>query len=467
MYYEDFKNITILIKKRNEGESVNRLVVFTLLAALAVSITLPSTVYRDELTVVFESWRSGRPVVLVKLNVIVPKIDADECFVAIHRFPTMYAPTGDRTERLFAEVVTPGTTVSVSKFIPGIPVKTHLDEKTNQYVIDYYEPQEFIIITHCVKGNTTVFKFSRIVEVYPRNIVHREDVDVGKLAEELRKGQSTSIHTSNVDVRDDGSSAGSPQFSCNIECSGGRCWCITWVSGPYLYSIEGLETSFCLYHDRWGISSAVYIEGFFDITSCPGSCSLKPQWSSVGKVLTPAIVGGCTQPGLQGYNKVRIYFNVTYRYEENWWCDQASGVCWIYRFLYPEAIGGVGRADVLGVESLSPYIPQRPTSGVVVVGPALGDKSIYFDGIFKDYYTYRSDISIASVNITFNYARFWSTTLEVHFYGCGVIDRQYTTPYVKVVDVSGKAYQWYYWWYKPSEMYSEGDPMTYEILFSP
>ncbi|MBO8181051.1 MAG: hypothetical protein H0Z19_11390 [Archaeoglobus sp.] len=38
-------------------------------------------------------------------------------------------------------------------------------------------------------------------------------------------------------------------------------------------------------------------------------------------------------------------------------------------------------------------------------------------------------------------------------------DDRYSTPYERVVDVSGKGYDWYYWWYR------NNDPMTYEVEF--
>jgi len=38
-------------------------------------------------------------------------------------------------------------------------------------------------------------------------------------------------------------------------------------------------------------------------------------------------------------------------------------------------------------------------------------------------------------------------------------DDSYPTPYVEVVDVSGKSYDWWYWWHK------DDDPMTYEVEF--
>ncbi len=136
----------------------------------------------DEL-VVWAGWRSGKPVVLVKLNVFLHGVDADKFFVAVYRFPAMYVPAGGLVS---AQVVPPKATVTLMEFVPGIPVKVRFDEASRQYIVDYYEPQEYLVIAHCTRGGKTVFRVGRTVEVYPRSIVHREDVDLGRLASEPR-----------------------------------------------------------------------------------------------------------------------------------------------------------------------------------------------------------------------------------------------------------------------------------------
>lgn len=80
-----------------------------------VFVILLSMAYQDNLVVVFESWRLGKPLILLRLDIVVPKVNADGCFIVIHRFSAKYAPDENGTERLFAGVVMPGTIVSVSK----------------------------------------------------------------------------------------------------------------------------------------------------------------------------------------------------------------------------------------------------------------------------------------------------------------------------------------------------------------
>jgi len=129
----------------------------------------PSPLYYDDLLQVFESWRSGEPKALIVLKVGVPQVDADRCVLAVMHYSSMYLPNNGTLEKLFIGAVSPSSTVVVRKFIQAVPVKTRYDEARRGYVVDYYEPQEFLVMVHCVRGNTTVFKFGRNIEVYPRN----------------------------------------------------------------------------------------------------------------------------------------------------------------------------------------------------------------------------------------------------------------------------------------------------------
>ncbi|MEM1803550.1 MAG: hypothetical protein QXR80_03520 [Desulfurococcaceae archaeon] len=50
------------------------------------------------------------------------------------------------------------------------------------------------------------------------------------------------------------------------------------------------------------------------------------------------------------------------------------------------------------------------------------------------------------VNFTFPEGG-WSATLVAYFYKAGKNDLMYTTPHVRVRDVSGRTWGWYYWCY--------------------
>jgi hypothetical protein len=401
--------------------------------------------HRDEISVLVNSWLNNKPQVLVKLEIKLPRLDADRCFVAIHRFGTLYTPIN---ERLFAGLVAPGGEVEVKKFIPAIPVKLHYDENTRQYTVEYYEPQEFLILVHCLKGNTTVFKYGRVYEVFPRSIIHQETIEIketrqiGKLSSYSLNGGGGSIQpTSTCDIQ--------PLYDPNNWDLKGECY--TWVLGPYLYSINGLRTQYGIKH--YPIPSAIYLTSFVDSAYCPlGYCDHDtPEWSPAGKKLTPSLVDATTG-WLTGNSKVRVAFRVVYRYEESWWCDNFAGVCMEYWFLYPYRVYDALRSDQIGLGYIEYYSPpQHPYYATFTTG----NRIIWFE------LNQQTDETIVTINVGFSYSiEGWSAGLSVSFYKAVRFDNQYTSPFISIEDLTGRTYTWYYWWY------SGNNPLNLEVPVS-
>jgi len=207
-------------------------------------------------------------------------------------------------------------------------------------------------------------------------------------------------------------------------------WCQAWVKGPYLYSIEGLETHFCI-----TAHSKIYLDSFKSRVFCsPHTCGeIKPVSTSSGKVLTYSSVGAC-RGGLTGNSKVRIYFYVKYVYEEKWWCSQYSGRCIVDITLYPRAIYEI--SDIK--EPVQPY--QPPSRPWHALGPYAGHSIILFNKEFH---------GVFELGVPPEVIRDYFESLP----HC-IVDS-----YVKVIDLSGRGPGWYYWWYK------DDDPFTYEVMF--
>lgn len=390
-------------------------------------------VYYNDLLQVFESWRSGEPKVLIVLDIRVPQIDADKCVLAVMRYPSMFLPNNDTLENLFMGTVSPGSIVTVRKFIPAIPVKMRYDEAKKSYVVDYYDPQEFIVTAICVKGNTTVFKFGRNIEICPRNVVHREVVDIAALAEKYEKeerGAKTELSRTAPKSSEVGSLAfvyldsegDPPTFSCNIVITDrgdnyeqGECY--TYIAGPYLYSINGITTSFGLLSGAH--PSAVYIESFQDIKWVLDPNLYTLDWKSAGRKLAYSIVGWET-PGLTGNSRVRVYFYVKFIYERYIYCaGNLPTLCYHFYYLYPYTICGLYGADQIGAGNVEQYTP--PSTIPYYATLDYGSKVIYFAEAGRN-------------------------------------GNQYTTPYVRI---SAPSNFYYYWWFK------DNDAMTYEVLFAP
>jgi len=421
---------------------VRRLPVPTaLVIALALVIplaTLTTMAFSEELQVIVSYWLQGRPRMLVRLDIELPRVDAERCFVLVRRFPTPYNPTKDGwPEDIYFGTHPPGTTVTVKRVLFAHVSKYEVDPRTGEYRVGYYEPQEFLVAVSCLgNGGGTVFKWGRVVEVFPRGIIHVERVG---------------LETTTGD-RDEGSGGGSgDHFTCGIviEYESGtykRGSCLTWVRGPSIYSIEGLSVSFGLEHLA-GVSSAVYLESFGDFQPGAGP---RPEsevsWSSTGRKLTPTVVARETSP-LSGNFRDVVYFKVLYRYEYSVHCKLES--CLTVWTLYPYSVMDVAHSaeEPTLPYRLTPYTPP-PRPWYAVEGRP-GPIRIYFNP------PYESDSTLVDTEVTFEFS-FGVFSLTVSFYKAGRSDDGYTTPYVKVDST-----RLYWWWYR------DNDAMTYEILVAP
>lgn len=309
----------------------------------------------------------------------------------------------------------------------------------------------------CLKENKTVLKYSRVHEVFPKNVVHRETIEVKPL--------TGSAESSNIEVTKVDDGGGSNLLTCSIRpisdpqdpsLSG---YCMTWVAGPNLYSISGLKTAFGLSGPpNTSQYSAVYISSFADLAYCPAgteeSCDHHtPQWANSGKVVVPTIVSKFTGL-LSGNSYVRIFFNVRYNYYIYWVCDSFAGACMKGWYLEPVTVGGVQRADELGLSNVRPYSPS--THPPYAYGPNIGNAYVWFKPVSQ------SDSIVTSITITFGFPlEGWTALLSVSYYKAGRDDNQYIPPLIHIVDVSDRAAVWYYYWFR------DNNSMTYEALFSP
>ena len=433
-----------------------------LIAVLALAIPLAAltvVAFSYEIQVVVSSWLEGRPRMLVKLEIRLPQVDADSCAVMVRRFPTMYNPTKDGyTELIYRGLHPPGAIVKVKNILFAYVAKYRLDPRTNEYVIGYYEPQEYAIFVNCAMGDVEVFKWARIVEVFSRSIIHTERVEVGGSRYELGPSSSSTTPLPSEGDRDGGGGdGGSNPFSCSIvileespDYSYKRGECYTWVRGPVIYSIDGLTTSFVLYTYP---QSAVYLEAFADSEFCTVYCRTEDQvqWGSIGKKLTPSVVSGGTS-GLAGYYKDAIYFYVRYKYEYSVWCDSFAGACYVYWALYPSSIRDFARSAERPYlpYSLYPYTPPTPPYYGIEEGP--GEVLIGFvpEGASE------TDIPLYRVTVSFTYAGVWTASLTVGYYKAVRNDSQYVAPCVRIYST-----RYYWWWYK------DNDPRNYEVLVAP
>ncbi|MEM1665498.1 MAG: hypothetical protein QW417_03250 [Zestosphaera sp.] len=418
-----------------------------LLIALLVVPVVAVYAYQDDLTIVFNSWASGEPKIMIKLEIHIPAIKAEFCGVVVRRIPTMYRPTKTGfSEEVYVGNHRPGEIVVVKQLLTAIIAKTKIEG--GEYKIEYYEPAEYLTTIIC-KNKETTHKYSKIHEILPNKLITTHKIEVNFEEKTSREFLGSEVSSSTTPI------------SCNlyrISLPGAldAAECVTWVRGPYLYSLPGLKTAF-------GVSgayppSAVYLESYVDSVLCTPQCErdTPQEWSSAGKKLTPSVVSGETAQ-LSGRWKDRVYFNVVYRYEE-WYVsfDGFAGIGMLQWLLYPLQITGLERSETLPVvpyeKKYLSFIPPVPS---YAAGPLRGDMTIFFTPVEQ------SDTVIASISISFSYVlEGWSATLTVGFYKAGRNDQMYITPYVSVKDVSGNTQAWYYWWY------SYNDPITYETQFS-
>ncbi len=410
----------------------------------------------DETRLTINSWLGNKPKILVKLDIHIPKNAKGKCYVLVRRFPSMYNPTRDGyTEKVYAGIHKPGDVVEVKKTLNAYISKYNIDEKTGALKIGYYEPQEFFVALLCKDGNTTTFKWNKIVEVYPNKIIYKKDIypnpnnDNQAIIKTKYKENPNTLTTT------------TQQIHCTItqtEYQPGDTrlgYCITPVRGPWLYSMWYVKSKFGI--NSFPKRSAVYFESFSDFDAGP---IVKPEsqvdWSSAGKKL--AVSDATTTTAyLTGPYKDRVYFYVMYKYE--WYnnCDSFSSVCYSYWLLYPDSIKGVHRSGAGSVEGIpsemSSYTP--PTyceyDCVASIDPGASSEVYFSHGSYRPY---QSDIPITDIGIMFSLNGVWSAGLYVDFYKAGRDDNQYTTPYVDIVnDRSDVIYLWY----------DSNDPMTYTI----
>jgi hypothetical protein len=423
-----------------------------LLIAFLVAPLATVYVFQDDLAVVFNSWLSGEPKIMVKLEIRIPPAEAEFCSVHIRRLPTLIRPTKTGfTEEVYRGLHRPGDTVVVKELHAAIVAKARIER--GEYKVEYYEPVEYFVAVLC-KGKNGVLRYGRIHEVFPRSLVSTHVVEV-KLERESEK-----YSLSHAMEGGDGGGSSSTSIPCEfhpVTPPGDyeAAECLTWVRGPYLYTIHGLETAFGLNYQP---PSAVYLEAFSD--SCFVYCERDtPQWSSAGKRLTPRRMAMETTPLralLPGTWIDRVYFNVRYRYEK-WvvYYDGFAGVSAVYWLLYPVDVRGVERSEVLypNVPYEKDYWHGTYRAPWYAAGPLRGDGIIDFN------VTEQTDEVLVDTAVSFSFT-FGVFTLTVHFYKAGRTDNNFVSPYVRVRDVSGRTTAWYYWWY------TNDDPKLYEVRFS-
>mgnify|MGYP001772546726 CR=1 FL=1 len=420
-----------------------------LMISLVIIPLITVYAYQDDLTVVFNSWSSGEPKIMVKLEIHLPQANTDFCGVVVRRLPSPKRPTRTGfSEEVYLGKHKPGETIVVKQLLTAIVAKARSDG--GEYKVEYYEPVEYFIVVACVKGNRTVYRYGKVHEVYPNKLIttHKIEVNFEEQNNKVSVGDLGSYETNTL--------------SCNLYQVNpplgalDAAECITWVRGPYLYSLPGLKTAFGLVGGP--IPSAVYLESYSDSASCIlDNCDHEtPQWGYAGKRLAYSVISGETAQ-LSGRWRDRVYFNTKYVYEK-WYVsfDGFAGIGMLVWLLYPVYISGVQRSATLpGVPNEQEYLSIIPPAPSYSNGPFRGDVTIWFTP------AYESSSVVASITISFSYVLDgWSVSLAVNFYEAGRNDNSYTTPYVSVEDVSGNTQGWYYWWYR------DNDSMSYTVQFS-
>jgi hypothetical protein len=434
-----------------------KIIAMVLLIVIASATTPLATI--PETQILFNSWLGNEPKMLIKLSIGLPNVNADLCFVIVRRFPTPYNPTKDGlTELIYQGIHEPGTTIEVKNMLFAYVARYKYDEETGKSLVDYYEPQEYVIMVVCGKDDNTVFKWGRIVEVYPKSIIHTETIEIGEKENQF----NTLEQATTQNYWEANSGASNNPFTCNVQITQwinytpgykkvGECY--AWVKGSRIYSIDGLQVSFKIYGGS--IPSAVYIEKFYDFNYATYYYWLRPenqvQWKSSGKKLTPSFITGQTSY-LAGSYSDQVYFQVRYVYEHYRGCVTVAG-CYAYWLLYPKEIGSVARSGEgppLPYD-VRPYTPPSPPNYAYLGFP--GTVEIYF----ADYGEVREyDQSIASITIAFTYAGVWTASLTVNFYKSVRCDNQYTTPTV-IINSTRNYWRWF----------RDNDKTTYEVLVAP
>ena len=367
----------------------------------------------------------------------------------------MLNPTYDGyTEKVYVGVHRPGTVVEVEKVLNAYVVKSfeYIDYAGGTKTYHYYEPQEFFVALLCKDGNTTTFKSSKIVEVYPDKIIYRKDIYPSKQTPEQASGEDNTITQSSPANR----------LHCIFtqkeykQEAYRRGSCVTLVRGPWLYSMWFAKTRYGITAER--PNSAVYTGAFGDFDAGP---VVKPEsqvdWSSAGKKLT-ASTATMTTTFLSGPYKDRLYFEVEYIYEWGRECGFSSFGCYSYWLLYPGLFGlsGVFRSG----EGISGGIPNEtssynpPTYCLYTCHPITPGTSTRIDFYDDDneftsrYTPYYGNVPIASTRIVFDMYKVWSSELNVYFYKSLRDDMLYIAPFVEIVNNGTSNI---YWWYESED----------------
>ncbi|WP_290597149.1 MULTISPECIES: hypothetical protein [unclassified Archaeoglobus] len=392
-----------------------------LLAALIVlGIAATATAANDEVSILFNSWLEGKPLGLVKISVETPKTD-DVCFVAVHRFPTSYNPTEkwNQSDVVYRGKVKCGETVVVKDLIRMIQVGLR-DEKNGEAKPIFDSPEYAIVVISKEGGFSRILQTDVVKPITELNVKAEFETTAGKSRKpDLETKSSACYIRSNPDV------------------------CVVDVKLTYVNSIPGLKVAFGL--DR-SPPSLMYIEswGSSCISTNPDSPCPSSMWHSNGKKKTISQVSDLSDYISNG-KKAIIWGDVEYRYERFAVWDDDFEIYWKYELFYPTAIGGLSTPQVIGnyhQPSSPPYYAR---------GPFKGTKEVNFERPYQS----NSKLSLTTY-IGLNIGSL-SFGISVSPYKAG--DDRYTTPYIRIVDVSGKGYAWYYWWYR------NNDPMTYKIQF--
>jgi hypothetical protein len=244
--------------------------------------------------------------------------------------------------------------------------------------------------------------------------------------------------------------------SSNLCNFGNRDSCISITKLAYINSIPGLEVRFQL--QGGSKASAMYLSSYmkdcldWDLLNC--TCyQWSSDWHEAGKVLTISLVTQTTPNGVSNGERGVISGPVEYNRQilsskHNSMKSCYTGPSW---YVYPRYIGGLQYITVIGQYNNHDTPPSN------AFGPIGGNVEIDFGQYGATSNDEKTGLFTA---ITFC-AVGWEScaNLNIHVYSAGRHDNQYITPIEVVNDISGKGYNWYYWWFK------DNNPMTYEVEF--
>lgn len=414
--------------------------------SLIVSSSMILTSYGDDIAILFISWLEGKPKALIRFNIDIPKtVDGDYCFIAIHRFSTPYNPTPrGYSLPIYRGKVPCGLSIVVKDMINMFQVGVERDEKTGKLKPIYNSPEYVIIITS-VKG----YSFMKFIQVRVERPITDVSIHVifkkySTSSQSLHSKLSlSSIHLQSVveeicDV--------TITYRTNTEFEG---YCVAKTKLTYLNSIPGLQVAFgivggtsasVMYLESWGASC---------LSDNPDDPCPESTWSSAGKKRTISVVSEETDYIANGSRAI-VWGSIRYNYE-HWavWNDDFK-TYFKYDIFYPIEIGGLHTPQIIGTYQ------QPSTPPNYAYGPLKGDRKIWFT---RNVYISDTKLSLStSISVTITIYDF-SVTVSISLYKAGESNNLYTTPYIHVIDISGKDYDWYYWWYK------NDNPMTYEVEF--